>query len=57
MQWILDLIQNAGPIFGAADKVVGALLVFFLLIPGEQPDKALRSVASFLSKFSFKGFK
>lgn len=57
MQQIIEIIQNLGPLFGAADKVLAALIVFFLLIPGEQPEKFLQGVLDFLRKLSFKGFQ
>ena len=41
-------------IMGAVSGLLAALIVIFELIPGEQPEKALRSVADLLAKFSRK---
>lgn len=48
------LVLNGPQIISALNAVVLALIALFLLIPGEQPEKALRSVADFLEKFSKK---
>lgn len=34
--------------------ILGALLAFFMVIPGEQPDRALQSVVDFIKRFSKK---
>lgn len=54
IQKLLGLISQAQPIIGALDAVILALIALFLLIPGEQPEKALRSVAALLEKISKK---
>ena len=41
-------------ILGAVSGLLAALIVIFELIPGEQPEKALRMVAAILEKFSRK---
>lgn len=41
-------------ILGAINGLILALIAIFALIPGEQPEKALRSVANLLGKFSRK---
>ena len=50
-QWIL---ANHQVVLSALVAVVGALIALFLVIPGEQPEKGLQSVADFLAKFSKK---
>jgi len=41
-------------ILGAVSGLLAALIVVFELVPGEQPEKALRKVAAILEKFSRK---
>lgn len=48
------LILNGPALIAAANAVLLALIALFLLIPGEQPEKALRIIADFLAKFSKK---
>lgn len=48
------LVLNGPALLAALNAVLLALIALFLLIPGEQPEKALRSVADFLEKFSKK---
>ena len=50
----LEFIQNLQPIMGAASQVVAALIALALLIPGEQPEKALKGLADLLAKISKK---
>lgn len=55
LQEILAWIIASGPNFLAAVmSVLGALIALFLLIPGDQPEKALQGVLDFVSKFSKK---
>jgi hypothetical protein len=54
LAWLLPLLQNVGSYASAVDAVVLALIALFLLIPGDQPEKALRGVADFIEKFSKK---
>lgn len=55
---ILSLIgwlsSHAGEILAAVNGLLGAAISLALLIPGEQPEKALQSVVDWLSKFSRK---
>jgi len=41
-------------IMGAVSGLLAALIVIFELVPGDQPEKTLRSVVNFLAKFSRK---
>jgi len=41
-------------IMGAVSGLLAALIVIFELIPGDQPEKTLRSVVNFIAKFSRK---
>ncbi len=41
-------------ILGSVSGLLAALIVIFELVPGEQPEKALRKVAAILEKFSRK---
>lgn len=38
----------------AVIAVLSALIALFMLVPGEQPEKALSGIVDFLSKFSRK---
>lgn len=52
---VLQMIVEKGPaVLSAIIGVLSALIGVCLLIPGEQPEKALQSVVDFLSKFSRK---
>jgi hypothetical protein len=56
---INDIIQitnqlNWLEIVGAVSGLLAALIVIFELIPGDQPEKALRVVVNLLAKFSRK---
>lgn len=54
MEYLSFIAQNLFPILGAIHAVILALIGLFMLIPGEQPEKSLQAVASFLGKFSKK---
>ena len=58
MDSLLDIVKfliEVGPqILSAVIGVLSALIALFLLIPGDQPEKALRAAVEFLSKFSKK---
>jgi hypothetical protein len=41
-------------IMGAVSGLLAALIVIFELIPGDQPEKTLRSVVNIIAKFSRK---
>lgn len=52
---ILGLIVEHGPaIISALVSVLSALVALFMLIPGEQPEKALQGIVDFVAKFSRK---
>jgi hypothetical protein len=52
---IVKMLVEQGPLFIAAiNAVLVALVALFLLIPGDQPEKALKGAADFLAKFSKK---
>jgi len=56
MQSLITLLLSIDwlAIIGALTAVTTALIALFTLIPGDQPEKALRSFATFISKFSRK---
>jgi hypothetical protein len=41
-------------LIGALTSACASLVVLFSLIPGEQPEKAIKSFANFIGKFSRK---
>ena len=52
---ILQLILNHGPeLVGYIVLALGAMISFFMLLPGPQPEQFLQSIVDFLSKFSKK---
>lgn len=50
-QWIL---ANYQAVLSSLVAAMSALVALFLIIPGDQPEKALQSVVDFLEKFSKK---
>lgn len=50
-QW---LVQHGPEILSALVALLSGVIAVSLLIPGEQPEKALKSVVAFLEKFSKK---
>lgn len=50
----LDVVGQVAIAAGALTIVLNFLIAVFLLIPGEQPEKALRSAVDFLAKLSRK---
>jgi hypothetical protein len=48
------VVEKAPEYLAAIDAVILAAIALCLLIPGEQPEKALRAVADMLAKFSRK---
>lgn len=56
IQSIIQVVSSLNwlEILGAVSGLLAALIVVFELIPGEQPEKALRSVVEILAKFSRK---
>lgn len=51
LQFIID---HGAEILAAAVAVLSAVIAVSLLIPGEQPEKALQAVLDFLKKISKK---
>lgn len=58
MQSILNGVSwvstNGPAVVAALNGLLAAAIAVALLIPGEQPEKALKGLADFLSKFSKK---
>jgi len=54
VQKLLQLLQNIGPYVAAANAVLLSLTALFMLIPGDQPEKALKKISLFIEKFSKK---
>jgi hypothetical protein len=54
MEQVIVILQQLPIYIAAFVAVLTALIGFFMLIPGEQPEKALQAVVDFLSKFSKK---
>lgn len=52
---VLQLVIEKGPmVLSALVGVLSALIALFMLIPGEQPEKAMKGIVDFLAKFSRK---
>jgi hypothetical protein len=49
--WIL---LNYQTIIVSLVAILSAFIVIFSLVPGEQPDKTLKAIVDFISKFSVK---
>lgn len=49
--WIAAHYQE---VLAGLSAVIGGLITISLIIPGDQPEKALQGVADFLAKFSKK---
>ncbi len=61
MDFVLDLVGKGPELLAAALVVLGAFTAFltaliglFMLIPGDQPEKALQAVVDLLKPFSKK---
>ena len=54
MEYIAWIAANGLEFVGAVYAALMALAAVFLMIPGEQPEKAILSVAKFLERFSKK---
>ena len=59
MDNILEIIEQVASFnwletIGIVTTALVALIAFFELIPGEQPEKTLRKVVDFLTRFSRK---
>lgn len=50
-QW---LVLHGPDILGAVSALLSGVIAITLLIPGEQPEKALQAAVDFLKKFSKK---
>ncbi len=52
---VLQMIVEKGPaVLSAIIGLLSAVIAVCLLIPGEQPEKALQAIVDFLKKFSRK---
>lgn len=54
MEWLTWILANYQPLLSATIGALSAMIALALIIPGEQPEKALQSAVDFLSKFSRK---
>lgn len=54
MEQVLAIIALLPQYFDAIVAVLLALIALFILIPGEQPEKALQAIVNFIAKISFK---
>jgi len=48
------LLANWQVLLGSISAVFVALVALFSIIPGDQPDKTLKAIVAWLSKFSVK---
>lgn len=53
-QMISFIMDHGLEIVGAVVMLCNALIIFFLFVPGDQPETFLKSVVEFLSKYSKK---
>ena len=51
---ILQIMAKAQDILGQMVVIITALIAIFMVIPGDQPEKALQKVLDFIKKFSKK---
>ena len=51
---VMGLVGNLGGYVNAILAVLTAIIALCMLIPGEQPEKALQGIVDFISKFSKK---
>lgn len=54
MDLMVNFLKNIGPVVAAVNALLIGVIAIAVLIPGEQPEKALQSVVDFLSKLSIK---
>jgi len=54
MDTFLEIVSNLPQYIIALNGVIVALIALFMLIPGEQPEKAMQKVVDFLAKISRK---
>lgn len=52
MTWLQWAIASGPNLISAVVAVLSAMIALALLIPGDQPEKALQSAVDFLKKFS-----
>jgi len=50
-QWIM---AHGLEVVAALHAILAALIAFFMVIPGDQPEKALQGVVDFIARFSRK---
>ena len=56
---IINIIQtlkslNWLELLGAVNTILAVLIIVFSLIPGDQPEKTLRAIVTFIARFSRK---
>lgn len=51
---VMGIVGNLGGYVNAILAVLTALIALCMLIPGEQPEKALQGIVDFIAKFSKK---
>lgn len=49
-----EIIGKLPEYMGALMGVLSALIAFFMLIPGDAPEKQLQAIVNFIAKFSRK---
>ena len=54
MEQLTWLMQHWAELLGSFTAILLALYAFFLIIPGEQPDKAIKWVLDLTQRFSKK---
>ena len=54
LNMVIEFIGMLPEYLGKLSSVLVALIAFFMLIPGEQPEKFLQSVVDFIKKLSIK---
>ncbi len=48
------IFENGPALIAGVVAVLSGLIAIFMIIPGEQPEKALQGIVDFLTKFSKK---
>lgn len=48
------LVAHWAEVLGAVSALLSALIALFMLIPGEQPEKALKAIVDVIAKLSRK---
>jgi hypothetical protein len=54
MDKLAEIVQQLPAYVAAVVGILTALIGLFMLIPGDQPEKALQGVVDFIEKFSKK---